>query len=180
MFEAEPRASGSAVPTSLVPFSVRCSLGFGLTEHQPWERKIGLHFEKAVRALFFFFFKDICNQISQNRNQSDCQLGAVQGAATVKTKMRSEVTEPRGRKLGGRAGSQLLGLTTALLGGCGLETLGVLQSVRQSLFWNSLCLGNLSPECIAPDGAPPWVGSAGVRTLRNELFLFSCPLCHLW
>lgn len=47
-------------------------------------------------------------------------------------------------------------------------------------FSGTLCLGNLSPECIAPDGAPPWLGSAGVRTLRNELFLFSCPLCHLW
>lgn len=42
------------MPTSLAPFSVPCSLGFGLTEHQPWERKIGLHFEKAVRAPFFF------------------------------------------------------------------------------------------------------------------------------
>lgn len=48
--------------------------------------------------------------------------------------MRSEVTKPRGRKLGGDARSQLLELTTALLGGCGLETLGVLQSVRQNLF----------------------------------------------
>lgn len=72
-----------------------------------------------------------------------------------------------------------MGFATALLGGHGLETLlpdGVLQSVRQGFFWNSLPLGNLSPECIAPDGAPPWVGRAGVRTLRNETFLFSCPL----
>lgn len=41
------------MPTSLVPSSVTRSLGFRLTEHQAWERKIGLRFEKAVRALFF-------------------------------------------------------------------------------------------------------------------------------
>lgn len=89
--------------------------------------------------------------------------------------MSSEMTKPRGRKWG----SHPLGLTAALLGGLGLETLwqvGLLQSTRRGLFWNSLRLGNLAPECIAPDGAPPWVGSAGVRTMSNKMFLFSCPL----
>lgn len=38
---------------SPAPSPMHYSLGFGLTEHQAWERKIGLRFEKAVRALFF-------------------------------------------------------------------------------------------------------------------------------
>lgn len=92
-----PELQGCHADVSSDPIRVSFLLGFGLTEHQAQERKIGLHFEKAVRALFF---EDICNQISQNRNQTDCQLGAVQGAATVRTKMSSEMTKPRGRKWG--------------------------------------------------------------------------------
>lgn len=88
--------------------------------------------------------------------------------------MSSEMTKPRGRKWG----SWPLGRPAALLGGHGLETLqqvGLQQSVRRGFFWNSLRLGNLAPECIAGGGAPPWLGSAGVRTLRNKMFLFFCP-----
>lgn len=89
------------------------------------------------------------------------------------------MTKPRGRK----RGSQPPGLATAPLGGQDLETLlqvGVLQRLRRGVFWNSLSFGNLSPECTAPDGAPPWADSAGVNTSRNEMSLFSCLLYYLW
>lgn len=130
--EAEPKAArgyytdGSATPLACMP----CSLGFRLTEYQAWERKIALPFEKAVRALFSLRH---CNQISQNRNQTDCQLGAVQAAATVRTKTSSEMTKPQGRKWG----RQPLGLIVAFLGDLSLKTLlqvRVLQSIRRGFF----------------------------------------------
>lgn len=64
------------MPLSPVPSSGACSLGFGLTEHQAWGRKMGLRFEKAVRA---FFSKTVCNQISQNRNQANRLAGGCPG-----------------------------------------------------------------------------------------------------
>lgn len=63
----------------------------------------------------------------------------------------------------------------ALLEGHSLLNLlpvGLLQSVRWGLFWNSLHLGYHSPECITPDcPALGWLCRC-VRTVRKEAFLF--------